>query len=1060
MLKHLLSISRYLFLLFGLCALYSCNNDHEQPSINESEYYYNDRLVSISSEGDSAYWIGSQYGDVYYNNGPEKNIYHIGSDRIYKVYTQLKTATKKICWIGERNAGLQKWEIGKSGAKRIAEYYIPNKGLHYSVYDIVSIDKRVFAATSQGVFLLDESDEKPRLKIVYPHKKSDVKLYGTTFVARNICRVSPEKLLVATQNGLLNINIKTLKTSVTLNGENIYHVVRGGDNVNVLTDDNLYVESVDGKIKRSIELNFHANTFYVVGQYYCFLDINKAILTKDLKHFINIPLRRSLPQYSGNVVITDSRCGYVMMVMEDALWQVPKHQSVFNKEAHVVTSCVNENGDIFYVNTDNEIFLQKTGSKITRKIFDFIHEDQIVDMYAKDDMIYYLTNKQMVRKIKITDNLIRNLMLSHKIDVYKSKAKVTSFSMIKSSEGICLYLGIQDGLVKIDMAKNLVDTIKMFNDKYITSFYNNRNSDNFYLTTLNHGVYFGNGRYFKPVKGTNRLENIHDMAVTDEFPTVMMMLAGNSLMLTSGNRTYSIDAKGVNKIILANDSVGYLLLDVGIRKFVKRGDKLLSMGEFYRDIRFNPSVSFALNGKIYLGCSLGELSLTPGRESKAEWVTLENCGVTRRGVVTVFAGLLLIILLAGIVFFGYRKLYIKHIVVRKRDLNKRLSELESVCELLQGRFGDDMEWLEKEIKSVRIDSLHFWKQNNEKMAKVSDVIMRMNRDTALLLMKKINKQSEQLVKLENYDGKELLKRTLQAQASGMIENFRKQALKNDQYLKKLEKINIELDYYIDSLDGTLIITGLNDNIVKQIDFYKMSLVNKSMNSIECVLNSIRKQYKIMLGDNALELIERYVVNRKKELEAIDSKDAVVDAVLEQLNSVTSDMKNQDRLKLLRKLEHTDNRIKQVIIRKDISKQMNEYACTRKMIIDDNAQKINIKSERQIECEVASCTREQTQKIAQLVSDIYILMRKTDAKLVDDILQFANFDNQQAKVLALLVANHKVKRTYISGMLGLMGNLNPVISRLINNKIKPNEEALKDYYEHHPASFVPYILMLV
>lgn len=39
------------------------------------------------------------------------------------------------------------------------------------------------------------------------------------------------------------------------------------------------------------------------------------------------------------------------------------------------------------------------------------------------------------------------------------------------------------------------------------------------------------------------------------------------------------------------------------------------------------------------------------------------------------------------------------------------------------------------------------------------------------------------------------------------------------------------------------------------------------------------------------------------------------------------------------------------------------------------------------------------------------------------------------------------------------SLNPVISRLLNNKLKPDEEAWQTYAEKHPASCAAYIISL-
>jgi len=42
---------------------------------------------------------------------------------------------------------------------------------------------------------------------------------------------------------------------------------------------------------------------------------------------------------------------------------------------------------------------------------------------------------------------------------------------------------------------------------------------------------------------------------------------------------------------------------------------------------------------------------------------------------------------------------------------------------------------------------------------------------------------------------------------------------------------------------------------------------------------------------------------------------------------------------------------------------------------------------------------------------------------------------------------------------MFGNMNPVISRLINNRLKPGQDLLKEYAEKHPTSMVCYILKL-
>ena len=94
------------------------------------------------------------------------------------------------------------------------------------------------------------------------------------------------------------------------------------------------------------------------------------------------------------------------------------------------------------------------------------------------------------------------------------------------------------------------------------------------------------------------------------------------------------------------------------------------------------------------------------------------------------------------------------------------------------------------------------------MAELSDTIMRMNRNTALLLLKQIDKQRERLLTLEIADSKQLLAATEEALQQGKIEILRSQALVNDRWLKNYEKVKMELHGYTSHLHQMLMIDGL------------------------------------------------------------------------------------------------------------------------------------------------------------------------------------------------------------------------------------------------------------
>ena len=99
------------------------------------------------------------------------------------------------------------------------------------------------------------------------------------------------------------------------------------------------------------------------------------------------------------------------------------------------------------------------------------------------------------------------------------------------------------------------------------------------------------------------------------------------------------------------DSVVYTLPEFGIRKYVKKADSLVLSGYYYQDISFERKASVVKDDKVYLGCELGVLTFTAGKENQAQWVKITNSSVTRRIMVVTIVCLLLIV---SAIFVGYR----------------------------------------------------------------------------------------------------------------------------------------------------------------------------------------------------------------------------------------------------------------------------------------------------------------------------------------------------------------------------------------------------------------------
>lgn len=183
---------------------------------------------------------------------------------VYKVVTDSVLSDVRICWIGIRNSGLQKWALGEENVRLVEKYPICNKGCNYSVYDILLTEKKVYVATSQGLYAMSHS-EKDSLKLIYPSDNSKTARSGKPFIVNNIRKYESDYLLCATQNGLIRINPTNGKMEVTHQNEHIYSVSVYDNKVYLLADKKLYVEDISGNLLNNITLKFSPRIYYKLG---------------------------------------------------------------------------------------------------------------------------------------------------------------------------------------------------------------------------------------------------------------------------------------------------------------------------------------------------------------------------------------------------------------------------------------------------------------------------------------------------------------------------------------------------------------------------------------------------------------------------------------------------------------------------------------------------------------------------------------------------------------------------------------------------------------------------
>lgn len=555
--------SFYVFYFLFSVLLISCNDKKENPgTLGEKELFFTERLSSISLDSDSAFWIGGETGEVWHVDKGEILPYNISSARIYKIATDAVGADTKSCWIGIRNSGLQKWEFGENVCRLVDRYAIRNKGYNYSVYDILLAGDNVYVATSQGLYAMSRSG-KDSLNLIYPSADSETAYSGKPFIVNSIRSYGTGYVLCATQKGLIRINLIDGTIHSSHEEEAIYHVSVYDNKIYLLVDRKLYIEDIDGKVLSEFNLNFSSRIYYKLANIHYFLDETHLFLSENMEKFVSIPLRRKIPLFCNNVMATDKINGYTLLITENALWNIPLHSGILYVSGEIVASCTNGN-DIYYVNSNNELFHQRIGSSDAVKVLDFLENEVVSDIMADEEYLYYISNKQILKRIKVGDRYLANSLFASSRVMYESPTKITASYLKRSSEGNSIYLGIQDNLVKINPTGK-ASLIESLDNKYITSFYAEENSANLYISTLNDGVYYGKDSLFHVIDGTENRTFIRDISAIEAYNPLLLILTNHHLISKEYND--SIPVKGYKKILKVNDTLFYALPEFGLAKY-------------------------------------------------------------------------------------------------------------------------------------------------------------------------------------------------------------------------------------------------------------------------------------------------------------------------------------------------------------------------------------------------------------------------------------------------------------------------------------------------------------
>lgn len=1041
-------MDKYLCIFFLLFLACSCKYRTDNFTFNESEFYIDEKTVSISSDQLGYIWIGTENGDIYRYNDKKLMHYDLQEDKIYKAMLRVSDFKDTLLWVAARNAGLQVWDIkNRKNPRKIKTYTIDIKGKDYSPYDFIFRGNDIYVSTSLGFYKGTIDNSSLEMKLVYPSKEELSKHPGNIYVFRNLCPYEDSIIWGATTEGLKKYNVFTGKTTTLLDKKNIEHIAIYNDTLYATSKNCLYRITPSQTIL-SNNIDKQVSMFYkdvngnniLIGQ-------NYLLLTQDFKRYTDIAIDQKIPVNSNihNLMVKDTSNAFSFLITDNALWRIASHINIFSGK-NINASCANESGDIYFITGLNELYIQEKGSDNAKWVFSFNKQDPITWMDIAGDELYMYSSSNSFYKIKLHDKWYKNIISSPK-KLFQTSSKITATHLHKYNNNAVCYIGTQEGLFYL--SDDSVKSVPYFSGMYITSFFETKNSDRIYISTLNDGVHFAGNNYesFKKLPESSGIKFIVDIIATNDHRSNLITLTNQHILFEDEDN--SIRAKGMKKLIQLNDSSFASIPQRGLNMYVIRDEKIIFKGKYFVDISFNPNACFIANDHLVLGSNVGSLTISPQNMNHSDWTIFGDIIS-----IEVLSAIILIILLLIALIICIMHLYLNKginikdaLLLKLRDDQiNRINDVQPFTN--QGsdpKLKEEVSEIQSYLLTLDIDgkTRAEKKEIKERLEKISLRIANINRKISLHFPIRMNEQRNSLSCINNVEARDLIQKIENIGDVDNISIIYNTIEESQLWIDRYESLLHQLELDIESCSHSLVIADVNDGLYENLVELEKNMPNLYLDEIELAYADLDKRLKNIDNNENKPKIR----NTIEQMENMLLPHISADKKLLPLEDFLKDIKNSvytspENLKILKQLNLLDEQLQVLNILSLIKDYTTEYKKSVDKIIKENNDRINKKNEMYLNSEIETKSQPIAQKINRLITELYSILPKKDAIIVSDILKINNENSQNAKVLALLLADKKIKRTIIPKILGIFGNLNPVISRLVNDRIKPNSEQIK------------------
>lgn len=1049
-------MDKYL-LLFVVFILYACERHEDVKTLSETEYYFDERLSSISMGVNGSFWVGSETGDLFCFKDNYRCSFDLKEDKIYKVISDLNENGDTILWVGVRNSGIQKWLIEKEkDPRKIQTYHIDTKEDKFSPYDLLMIGSRIYAATSQGLFYVDKHWDANRLTLIYSSEEYLSRQKNNTFVVHNLLGYNDRFILCSTQSGVLVYDIDDNSIRFLLPTDHVQHVSVYNDTIFMVTNDHLYLSDFDGTIMKRINAGNSPRIYSQIRKVHCLIGTDEIIFSKNLNEFVKVPLRRFVPMYCRNIVVSDTVKNFTYLLTENAVWRIPNGIDIFKSSKSIKLACFAE-GKIYFLSIENELYVQDEQSHEAKWMCTFSKDHIINWMEVAGKELYFCDVDNVFQKIDLPDSWAKNVFRPAAEEIYVSKGRINSVNMIKTGDETLSLLGTQSGLLSVDR-QGKMDTVPGLSGMYITAIFRHELSGRIYVATLNNGVYYIlPGNEIKRVAGTEKQYFVTDIIATNDHNANLIMLTNQQII--SQNPADSVRAKGYQKLLYLNDTTFYALPQFGIHKFTISNGKICDNGIIFNNIRFTPKACFSTKENMVLGSAIGILNLPVDSDRSPVWTNFEPAfNIDVLYIVLVVAFVVFIAAIVLTIIMKRQSVIEIHVRKQKEDLKNYIEDLLSYSIVFEEKEKDELKQLQALITNVDVRTKEV-KAVKEEMDRCSLRLVQLNREIGLRIPDKLSLQMDELTQMENVEAEALLKEAEAALATKDTQKINDQIKKNALWIGQRTTFISDVEELLKQVDEWVEIEHINKGIHHRIEKIRNGINFRPLADSMNEFDTVNKQIENINSPIWTTGIKQYMDSLSVYLRRKEAGNKDFAFLTEQLNEVIAKSTHDKNMQTLKSLKSIQDQVCVLRNLDEIKDNAGLYMERYNATIAQNNSLVNKKFDKNLANLIAESTKSTVRTIHLLIDALYEKLLVTDKHIIYDVLKLNNLDGQHAKVLALLICNLKVKRILIPGMLGIYGNLNPVISKIINERIRINESLLRECTQKNKRKTVFIYLLL-